>query len=234
MRASGRLGEVSTRRATNGQVGERAGTAGLDWVDVGTAARVAGVDTRVVRTWYRSGEVPVRRVDDGGATRFLVPLGEVRRRADALEVDPAAEVAEAERRAADARKLQLEAEARLDELADLVADLRSQLTRANQDAGRLHVRVRQLEAALRRQERPADPIVLDEPAVAVDLTLGRQAAATRSTANPWSFPLPPGKGDEGSRLLGMLADLPPVRFLPRDEEAGLDGARARAEDMPEL
>ena len=198
------------------------------------AAAAAGVDTRVVRTWYRSGLVPVRRVPEGGGTRFLVPLDDVVRRADALAFDPVEELAEAERRVAEARKLQLEAEERMDELADLVGVLRTQLTQATRDAGRLRVRVRQLEASLRERDRAREQAAaartqLDQPEATIDLTAVTPAAEPPATVapaapNPWSFLVPAGKGDpDASPLLGLLASLPPVRYLPGDEDGRAGG-----------
>ena len=56
---------------------------GSDWVTLDRAAAVTGASRAVLRSWYRSGQIPSRLVDGPHGPQRLVPLGVVAERAEA-------------------------------------------------------------------------------------------------------------------------------------------------------
>ena len=56
---------------------------GSDWVTLDRAAAQTGASRAVLRTWYRSGQIPSRLVDGPHGPQRLVPLALVAARAEA-------------------------------------------------------------------------------------------------------------------------------------------------------
>jgi len=56
---------------------------GSDWVTLDRAAAVTGASRAVLRSWYRSGQIPSRLVDGPHGPQRLVPLALVAARAEA-------------------------------------------------------------------------------------------------------------------------------------------------------
>ncbi len=56
---------------------------GSDWVTLDRAAAQTGASRAVLRTWYRSGQIPSRLVDGPHGPQRLVPLASVAARAEA-------------------------------------------------------------------------------------------------------------------------------------------------------
>lgn len=210
---------------------------GASWISVSEAAARAGVDTGVVRHWYRAGRIPTRRGERGA---FLVPVdGVLALAADLMEQEDASQLApsadetaaaeverwraqaEAAREAATAARQELlERTEALREVEEQLAFLRSQLAEASEENRNLRER---FEAATARAD---EAVRLREEAASVgSITDFSWVERTR----PYESPVRPQER-LGTPLTGLLAN------VQKDEPdtAADPWAHADVEDRPAL
>jgi transposase len=103
---------------------------GSDWVTLERAAADTGASRAVLRTWYRTGQIPSRLVNGPHGPQRLVPLALV---ADRAEASPRLRHS-AERRLADQAQLEI-LRHRVDQLEIRLAALEERLPAGPEQAG---------------------------------------------------------------------------------------------------